>query len=206
MLKSNKIAVRVDLGDAPPKLLQVRAAPRRIESTNQTHLDFFVELEANLQDSEIALTLGNVTISIKDLLAKGNLIVTLNHLCEEPPFFWGITMYFSTPPAVQFKFGRGLQLLHTVNLYSIVEPALIKGISDVMVLPQRKAVGIDRRAPVTEIRGPNPSGILTVDVLRATGLRGDDWNFFKALMHGEWSSRTSDPFVKLTIGNRSFQV
>ena len=120
-LRSTTVDVKVDLGHSPPKLLGVRGRPRYIPASNQTNLDFFIGLESDLAESEISITLGRVTISIKHLLFRGDLILTFDNIFDEPPFFSGLSLYFSTPPEVKFKFGKNLGLLQAVNLYSIVD-------------------------------------------------------------------------------------
>eukprot|EP00392_Amoebophrya_sp_AT5.2_P010309 g10369.t1 len=291
-----------DLGNNPPKLKYIRSRVKRKHSETETScgaasesVELFLNLDGDFSEgSRISLTIGGVSVGVENLKVRGLFVVSLCDLIDSPPFVQGISAYFVNPPECEFRFAGGLDFLHQVNLYPIIESSISGAVGRLCVLPQRIAVPLvdtatrpddeeadedgadvspssastisagssktafstpttaastkagasgtpsgttispssssiarsalkpckeqgevlsnvgssegdqhnykmpqEQRLRFADLLAPMPQGILEIEVVSASNLRGDDWNFPRSLWSGV---RTSDPYVQVVIG------
>lgn len=114
-----------------------------------------------------------------------------------------MSIYVVDSPTISFRLAGAASILDRVNLYPIIDSIIDNAVADLCLLPKRIAIPIDPLTPIARILRPRPRGVLTLRVLRAENLRGDDAGlplpFFR-------KAKTSDPYVKLQLGASRFRT
>lgn len=192
-----------NLGDQHPIIQHVALfrAPCHVAMANREARGIELHLTMSLTtDSRIKLSVLGLPVGVHGLSIKGTLVVMLDPLLTEMPIVGAVTLCFLNPPKVDMNFSGIASIADSALLANTVRSEIDSLISGAMVLPNLIAIpvgkpeqGVDR-ALLSEMR---PLGMLQVTLLNAEDLVSHDWHLF--------SAPTSNPFVKLMLGDEQWQ-
>eukprot|EP00928_Gymnodinium_smaydae_P079412 TRINITY_DN6334_c0_g2_i1.p1 TRINITY_DN6334_c0_g2~~TRINITY_DN6334_c0_g2_i1.p1 ORF type:complete len:1491 (+),score=333.93 TRINITY_DN6334_c0_g2_i1:65-4537(+) len=187
------------LGSAPPRVLNMRTDRRSMLTSagKKDYLHVLVDLEWR-SDMDVSLRgpFGFIDMGLKSIYFRGTVHICLVELLNKIPFVGGISVYMSNPPEIHLDWTGMLDMFDNKTISHLVHSQVSKLIASKVVLPNRIGYQICEDCDIFRMKCPRPRGMLKVTVLRATGLRGDDFRF-STLFNGK---RTCDPYVVGILG------
>mmetsp|Transcript_17244 Transcript_17244/g.51677 ORF Transcript_17244/g.51677 Transcript_17244/m.51677 type:complete len:659 (-) Transcript_17244:273-2249(-) len=191
---------RCTLGHRPPELLRVTSTKERQDTAEGPIENLVLRCRVDWKaDCDICLvTPLGVSIGIKNLYVRGNLLVEMVNLITRPPMFEGLRMFFLNPPELDLDFqGAGGGLLNLGVIKAKILGAIEEQLAHSLVVPNRVGMKLDLDADIFRITSPPSEGILKVHVCGAQGLLPMD-----IICCGQG---TSDPYVQVRCGAHVFR-
>ncbi|CAK0796168.1 unnamed protein product, partial [Prorocentrum cordatum] len=191
-----------ELGSASPKITSIEVAKK---SLSGGWVDFKVDAEYK-GDANIQLVFKGIRIGVKEISASASFYISFYGLLDRPPFFEGLSIYLCKPMDFNIKW-PGLTSLLDIDFFDdIIKGVVNQLLAKQLVLPNRIAVPITASEDtVFGMVRPRPAGVLKICVREARGLVGVEDNL-TSYVTGDVSSLTCDPFVQITVGNKTFRT
>lgn len=192
------------IGDRPLKFGRIvaRKVPGqydgRILPENGVELEIGVEYKSNI---DVVLTTAVARVGIANLSITGDVSIFMRPLLNEPPFFGGLEVVFTNPPAlnVDFRGVAGVVDVPGLNLKKIIFDAIDRAVAGAIVIPNRKGwpMGEDPKRDASVVKSPAPIGVLRLKILRAKDLIAADMTI---------TGKSSDPYVRVKAGAQIWQT
>mmetsp|Transcript_47647 Transcript_47647/g.134245 ORF Transcript_47647/g.134245 Transcript_47647/m.134245 type:complete len:670 (-) Transcript_47647:34-2043(-) len=192
------------LGTSPPKLGPVVAS--RVGGMAGGDKETGVELGIGVDwqcDAKISVYVPpGMTIGIKALTLKGEVFIILRPLMKSVPIVGGIQITMVSPPSLFWDLTGVGQVVDMPTISAALKRGVTKAICDQMVLPNRIFIhwvwGREHEIDISAMQYPMPEALLRIGVVEARGLKGMD--------HHLIGKATSDPYVKIRIGDREHRT
>lgn len=168
--------------------------------TYRTEHGLKLKMHVSFKNTEpIIISQPSFTVGLKSLSFEGDLVMHLGPLISAKPVIGGIRAYFIDMPQVDVAFSNMAALAHVPGISGIVRNVIDSTISRKVVLPN--VIGIplateEQGVPLSTFSAPTPIGLVRATVVRARGLTGHDWHFFR--------KSTSDAYVRISIADQSW--
>eukprot|EP00931_Biecheleriopsis_adriatica_P019406 TRINITY_DN13230_c0_g2_i1.p1 TRINITY_DN13230_c0_g2~~TRINITY_DN13230_c0_g2_i1.p1 ORF type:complete len:655 (-),score=136.94 TRINITY_DN13230_c0_g2_i1:47-2011(-) len=154
-----------------------------------------------LADCSVVLNFAGAAVGIRGLSFRGELMLKLVGLRDQPPFFQGIRASFANPPDMDLVFqGTAKGILNCDVIKHKILDVISKQISNKMVLPNCFGYSIVPDADIFCIKNPLAQGTLTLTVWGARNLLPMD-----VPVCSWFGSLNSDPYVVVTCGGYTFR-
>mmetsp|Transcript_46837 Transcript_46837/g.102392 ORF Transcript_46837/g.102392 Transcript_46837/m.102392 type:complete len:653 (+) Transcript_46837:3-1961(+) len=185
---------QVTIGKVAPQFGPLRTRKRE-EGT------IVIDVGLNMSsDIDIQIIAAKVPIGIKEISFNGTFSIVMRPAAVKPPFFGGIEVYFVNTPDVDLKFTGAASVGDIGGIHGIIRDAIIDVLRKQIVLPARIAIDAspDDDVDITDIRCPDPLGMVVLTLASGSGLRADDVSLFSR-------AKTSDPYVVMEVGNQTWR-
>jgi hypothetical protein len=149
-------------------------------------------------DMSVILKLGGVPVGLSNLLINGQLHIEFVGLLDEPPFFEGIRVFFTSVPELSVDFRGALAGFNIDTIKNKILDAIGDGIRGALVLPNRIGLPLAATADIFDLKSPAPEGVLKLVVHSAADLAAKD-------SAGIFSRASSDPYAVVSLGPETHQ-
>eukprot|EP00794_Sanderia_malayensis_P003076 gene3076-3541_t len=184
----------VSLGNQAPQLGGIKVYTKNVERSEIiADVDFIYT-----GDASVKVNLKGMSAGITDIQVRGKIRVEINPLITSPPLIGGMSIYFLECPDIDFDLTNLLSILDMPGLSDILHCVIKDVLSSFVALPNRIKIPIAKNADLESLMYPMPDGVLKIEVIEAEDLMARDINVF--------SKNTSDPYVVLHVGQRSFKT
>jgi len=138
-------------------------------------------------------------VGIRSLMITGTLTLCLRPPTTKPPFFGGVEIYLISPPELDFDFTGAANIGDWKVIRGTIYDAIIKCISNAVVVPARVAIDLSEGDEVThtDLQFPEPIGVLRLVLRSASGLLTGDTNII--------GRKSSDPYVTVRVGQQTWK-
>lgn len=185
---------RIDLGDQPPRIGGVKVYKENV-SRNEVIMD--IELFYS-GDCNFKVKVKGFKAGIKELQIHGHLRVVMRPLNKEMPLVGGVTVFFLSPPAIDFTLTNLGQVLEVPGLNDLLKKAVSDQVAALMVLPNKYSLRLQEHVSTHSLRYSLPCGVLRLEVVAAKDLIKADI--------GMLGMGKSDPYAIITVGAQEFRT
>lgn len=202
------------LGDIPVEISMLsgkmeeqeiaNAKGERIKSQNMV-LSATVMWDA---DVSLDFEVSTVNLRITRIMCQGDMTIKLVQMHPDGvPLFRGIRAFFANRPEMSFNIekgdggGRKSFMLGAMLNSGVVKKTILDVVAtimgDLLVLPNRIGIALDKTVDVFDMSNPVPEGLLRLTVWKANNIVGADSHLF--------GNPTSDPYLQVSCGCLTFK-
>jgi len=189
------IDLTVDLGRVPPTIGPINAFCDD-DAQEEITLEIDINWDAELY---VKVDAGVVKIVIDQLEVRARAVILMNPLINEAPLIGAMNVAFLNPPSIDMRIRVQISGI-AVDLGSTLKGTISQTIIDMLVLPNRILVPIASFAQIpdmNDLHNPLPEGIVKLKIIECINLPAADLGIIGA--------GTSDPFIKMIIGGKTFK-
>jgi len=182
------------LGETVPRFGPIRSYER---NAGEVKVDLVVDYQ-----SEVELKIGGVAeveLTVSHITFVGTVSLVLAPLVPVPPFFGGMTVFFTNPPDIQVTFSGLCNLVSFPGVPGLIRRGINTAVAGACVIPNTVSFALADHESVDESmrNSPRPVGLLRLSVVRATSLVNKDWSLT--------GKNKSDPYVLVQLGGERWQ-
>lgn len=173
-----------------------RRTPLGVRGLNTKVIDLVIHIDS--QDVKACVSAAGIfTVYVTSLQIHGILSIGLRASKDTPPFYGGLEIYFLNPPELSIETSGTCSAIP--GLQDILRNSLLDVIKNLCVAPNRHVflMNPDDDLDRADLKYPAPLGLLRMTLISAENLVAADWNVL--------SPNSSDPFVCIQIGNKTWQ-
>lgn len=173
----------------------------KVYSENTARDEIILDCDVSYSgDARVIFTLQGLSAEINQINFRGMARITLKPILNSFPFFGGLELFFLTMPTIEYRLGGVVASGDVPGIKSLVKSIVEGEIRSRFVWPKRLRLflPIDRvqSIPSKIFMLPKPTGYLTLEITRGKNLVAKDGHFM--------GSGKSDPYVKVSLGQRNF--
>lgn len=184
---------RIVLGNIPFRLGGVVVH----EPTSREQIVMDVDLDY-AGDCDITCTVSGVKVGIKNFQLYGKLRIAMKPLISTIPLIGGIEAFFFETPEIDFDLVGMANILDTPGLKSLILKTVKDIIRSIIVLPNKYIIQLSANVDASDIKIPEPQGVLRIHVIEAKDLMKKDFNIM--------GTGKSDPYAVLRVGTQEFKT